>query len=273
MNIKHIYKHIKFLLFIFIDKELTLFAASLSFYTLLTIVPFLFIIITLITSLESFSGVYTNIQVLLFENLLPGNSEVVMGHIDNFLKNSSKMGTISSVFLFISSLLFFQNYEFVANKIFKAKKRHFLASVRVYLTMLTITPFSLGFAFYITAYLTTLLASNSLTSSINLLVFMPYIIVWVLFFIIFKLSANIKISFKAAAISSFIVSIVFNMAKNAFVYYIFYNKAYSSIYGSFSILLFLFLWIYISWLIFIYGLRLCHIINRIHKEKKTAKYQ
>jgi len=267
MNLHHIYKHIKFFLFIFIDKEFTLFAASLSFYTILSIVPLLFIIITLITSLESFSGMYTNIQALLFENLLPGNSEVIMKYIDGFIKNSSKMGTLSSIFLFISSLLFFKNYEFVANKIFRAKKRSFLSSFKTYVTMLSITPLSLGFALYITTYLTKLMAANKLTSSIDILMFVPYIIIWVLFFILFKLSANEKISFKAALVSSLFISIVFNMAKNAFVYYVFYNKAYESIYGSFSILLFLFLWVYISWVIFIYGLQLCRIMNGMYKNR------
>ena len=267
MNFAHIYKHVRFFLSMFLDKELTLFAASLSFYTLLTIVPFLFIIITVVTSLESFSGFYTNIQSLLFENLLPGNSQVVVGHLDNFLKNSSKMGTISSIFLFISSVLFFQNYEFVANKIFKAPKRSFLNSFGVYMLILLITPLALGGAFYITGYLASVMNSNILTKDIDLLKYAPYLIVWILFFILFKLSANVKIGFRAALNSSLIVSVVFSMAKNAFVYYVFYSKAYATIYGSLSILLFSFLWIYISWLVFIYGLKLCHLINSIYKDK------
>lgn len=253
----------------FIDKELTLFAASLSFYTILTIVPLLFILITLVTSLESFSGLYTNIQSLLFENLLPGNSEIVMKYIDGFLQNSSKMGTISSIFLFISSLLFFKNYEFIANKIFKAKKRGFLKSLGMYLFILTVTPLSLGLAFYISAYLTNMMSLNSLTEDIDMFKYLPYLITWILFFILFKLSANVKISFRAALNSSLLVSVVFSMAKNAFVYYIFYNKAYATIYGSLSILLFLFLWIYISWVIFIYGLKLCYLINSIYKDNTT----
>lgn len=253
----------------FIDKELTLFAASLSFYTILTIVPLLFIIITVVTSLESFSGYYTNIQDILFENMLPGNSEAVMKHLDGFLQNSSKMGLLSSIFLFISSLLFFQNYLFVANRIFKVKRRHFLKALGVYLLILILTPIALGLAFYITGYLTTLLASNSLTSSLNTLVYIPYLIIWVFFFLLFKITPNKIVSVKAVLKSSLIVSVVFNMAKNAFVYYIFYNKAYESIYGSFSILLFMFLWIYLSWLIFIYGLKLCHIFDGIEKNKKA----
>jgi len=263
MNIKYIYKHAKFFLLMFVDKELTLFSASLSFYTLLTIVPLLFVIITLATTLESFSGYYTNIQVLLFENMLPGNSEIILNYLDEFLKNSSKMGTLSSIFLFISSILFFKNYEFVANKTFKAPNRNFLNSFSIYILILTITPISLGITFYLSGYLTALMASNSLTDDLANIKYIPYLVTWVLFFILFKFSPNTKVSFRAAFNSSLLVSVFFNMAKNAFVYYIFYNKAYASIYGSLSILLFLFLWIYISWLIFIYGLKLCSIMNKV----------
>ena len=247
----------------FLDRELTLFSAALSFYTLLTMVPLLFVIITLVTTLESFSGYYTNIQSLLFENLLPGNSEVILRYLDDFLQNSSKIGTLSSIFLFISSVLFFKNYEFVANKTFKASNRNFLNSFGIYILILTITPISLGVIFYLSGYLTALMASNSLTDDLANIKYIPYLVTWVLFFILFKFSPNTKVSFQAAFNSSLLVSVFFNMAKNAFVYYIFYNKAYESIYGSLAILLFLFLWIYISWLIFIYGLKLCSIMNKV----------
>jgi len=249
-----------------------MYAASLSFYTLLTIVPLLFIIITLVTSLESFSGHYTNIQSILFENLLPVNSKLVLGHLDNFLQNASSMNIYSSIFLFISSLLFFRNYTFVANRIFKAKSRSVIRNFGVYLLILTFTPISLGLVIYITGHITNLAASNTITSGLNILVYLPYLITWALFFILFKLSANTKVSFRAALNTSLLTSVVFNMSKNAFVYYIFYIKAYTTIYGSLSILLFLFLWIYISWIIFIYGLKLCHLINGIYKNKKTKNY-
>ncbi len=253
----------------FLDKRLTMYAASLSFYTLLTIVPLLFIIITIATSLESFSGHYTNIQSVLFENLLPGNSKLVVAHLDNFLKNTSKVNIYSSIFLFVSSLLFFRNYTFVANRIFKVKSRNIIKNLSLYLLILTITPIALGFTIYITGYITNLASSSALTSDLNILVYLPYLITWALFFILFKLSANTKVSFRAALNTSLLTSVVFNMSKNAFVYYIFYIKAYTTIYGSLSILLFLFLWIYISWIIFIYGLKLCHLVNGIYKNRKT----
>lgn len=255
------------------DKELTLFAASLSFYTIFSFIPLLLIIMTILTSLDSFSDVYLKIQEFIFANLLPVNSEVIMQHINGFLQNSVEMSSLSFAMLFISSLLFFKNYEFIANRAFHAPKRGFLESVGVYFLMLIITPSSLGLTFYITSYIATLMASNSLTSGFNILPLVPYIIVWVLFFVLFKLSANIKVDFKAAAISSFVISVVFSLAKNSFIYYVFLNQSYTTIYGSFAILLFLFLWIYASWIIFIYGLKLCYLINRVYQNKAAKTKQ
>ena len=262
-----IFAHLKILVTTFMNKELTLFAASLSFYTIFSFIPILLITMTVLTSLESFTDVYVKVQEFIFENLLPVNSEVIMKHLNGFLQNSVEMSTMSFIMLFVSSLLFFKNYEYIANRTFHAPQRTFLESVGVYFLMFTITPTSLGLAFYITGKIATLMASNSITSGFNILPLIPYIIIWVLFFILFKLSANIKVYFKAALISSFVISIIFSMAKNSFIYYVFLNQSYTTIYGSFSILLFLFLWIYASWVIFIYGMKLCYLINRFYEDK------
>jgi len=264
-----IFKQLKFWVNTFIDKELTLFAASLSFYTIFTIIPLLLILLTLLTSMPSFDEYYESIKTFIFSNLMPVNSEAMMGYIDGFLENSTKMGMIGLGMIFVSSLLFFKNFEFIANKIFKAPQRTFFGSLRTYLVMITLTPFALGLSFYITGYIAALMASNTLTENLNILAFLPYLIIWGLFFLIFQMGANVKINPKASAISSFIISVTFTISKNAFIYYVFLNKSYATMYGSFATVMFLFLWIYVSWIIFIYGLKLCHIIDGIYKNKSA----
>ena len=262
-----IFTHIKFFTSTFVDKELTLFAASLSFYTIFTIIPLLLIMLTLLTSLPSFEEHYETIKTFIFSNLMPVNSEAMMEHIDGFLENSGKMGVMGFAMILIASLLFFKNFEYIANKIFNAKPRGLWDSITTYWTMLTLTPIALGISFYITGYIATLMASNSLSSGFNILPLVPYLIIWGLFFLLFQISANTKVNPRASAISSFIISLVFNLSKNAFVYYVFLNKSYTTIYGSFAILMFLFLWIYVSWIIFIYGLKLCHILNEVYMKE------
>ena len=263
----HIYRHIRFFFRTFIDKELTLFAASLSFYTIFTIIPLLLIVMSLITALPSFNQIYIKLQDYIFSNLMPVNSELVMRQINGFLENSSKLGVIGTVTVIIASLLFFQNFEYIANRIFKADKRSLWESITTYWTLITLTPIAMGASFYITAKLAAMIAQNEYTSGINILPLIPYLITWGLFFVIFQISANTKIDPKASAIASLITSVVFNIAKNLFVFYVVMNKSYTTMYGSFAILIFLFLWIYVSWIIFIYGLKLCHILNEMFKKR------
>ena len=270
-NIKHLFEHIILFMKSFIDKELTLYAASLSFYTIFTIIPLLLIMLTLLTSLPSFAEHYETIREFIFSNLMPVNSEAIMGHIDSFLKNSAKMGVIGLAMILVASLLFFKNFEYIANKIFHAQGRTLWESITTYWTMLTLTPIALGVSFFITGYVANFVANHEYTSGLNLLPYVPYIITWGLFFLIFQIGPNAKVNPKASLITSFIISIVFSVSKNAFIYYVFFNKSYTTMYGSFSILMFLFLWIYVSWIIFIYGLKLCYIINRVYKDKTSEK--
>lgn len=269
---RKIYTQVKLFITLFIDRDLTFYAASLSFYTIFTLIPLLIIVLTLFTSMPNFSEHYGKIQEFIFSNIMPVNSEALMGHINSFLQNSVEMSMISFVAIIVSSLLFFQNFEYIANKIFHAKKRGLWQSVTTFWTLLTLTPIGLGVSFYITGYVASLMADSEYTSGINILPYVPYLIIWALFFLIFQISANTKIHTKASLISSFVVSVVFSIAKNGFIYYVFYNKAYATMYGSFSIVMFLFLWIYASWIIFVYGLKLCYMINRVY-EKRAAKEQ
>jgi len=270
-NVKIVVEEVKLFVSSFLDKELTLFAASLSFYTIFTIIPLLLIVMAILTSLPSFSEYYEKIQGFIFSNLMPVNSDTVMYQINGFLANSSKMGAIGFVAILVSSLLFFKNFEYIANKIFHAKQRTLWQSITTYWTLLTLTPIALGVSFYITGYIATLISSHSLTSGINILPLIPYIIIWGLFFLIFQIAANVKINPKASLISSFVISVIFSISKNAFIYYVFLNKSYTTMYGSFAILMFLFLWIYVSWIIFIYGLKLCYIIDKVYKNRQSVK--
>jgi len=263
----HFFKELKFWAGTFIDKDLTLFAASLSFYTIFTIIPLLLIVMTLLTSLPSFEIYYLKIEAFIFSNLMPVNSEIVMKQINGFVANASKLGVMGVVVTLFSSVLFFENFEYIANKIFHAKERKFLNSVFVYITFLIFAPIGMGVSFYVSGKVTLLLGLSRFTEGINILPFVPYLILWALFFLIFQIAPNIKVNPKASAISSFIIAVIFTMSKYLFIYYVFLNSSYATMYGSFAILIFLFLWIYVSWLIFVYGLKLCHIIDSLYKKR------
>ena len=87
--------HVRLFLISFIDKDLTFYAASLSFYTIFTIIPLFLIMMSILTALPSFGDIYAKIQDFMFSNLMPVQSDIVMEQINGFLLNSSQMGIMS----------------------------------------------------------------------------------------------------------------------------------------------------------------------------------
>ncbi len=77
---------------------------------------------------------------------------------------------------------------------------------------------------------------------------------WVLLFLLYALMPNTHVSVRAAAIGSFLGAIFWEGAKTAFQIYVAKALPYSALYGSLGLIpLFLF-WIYVTWLIFLFGL-------------------
>ncbi len=247
------------------DGNLIYYASSMSFYTIFTIVPLMMIILSVAVSMPSFQEHYETLKAFLIDNLLPVHSEAISSYVDQFLANTGKLSMMGSVMIIVASILFFQNYEHIVNKIFHTPQRRLWDSITTYWTLLTFTPLAFGLSIYLSAKVVSMLHAYGFTPWINIMALFPYFIIWMLFFVIYKISPNTNVTTRAAFITSFVIAIVWTIAKNGFVYYVFYNKTYTTIYGSFSILIFTFVWIYMSWIIFIYGLKLCYLIDRAYK--------
>jgi membrane protein len=104
--------------------EITLYAAGLSFYTIFSLVPILLIILSFIASSPFFSEIYDKLEGFISSNLLPTNKEVISNYLKNFLANSSKMGLIGGIYIIVTSILFFNNFEEIISKIFNQPKRN-----------------------------------------------------------------------------------------------------------------------------------------------------
>jgi membrane protein len=214
------------------------------------------------TTLPLFDSVYQKIETLIFSNLLPTDSKEVMNYINTFMKNSYKLGYVGAFYVTFAAIMFFKNYDYIVNDIFNVPSRTVFSALKTYLLLLIIIPAMMAASFYLSSFIQSYLDKNSITSSIHLLYFLPFFIVWMVFYVLYQTSANLRITVSAAMISSFIASLIWYLSKSAFVFYVLHNKTYASVYGSISTMLFFFLWIYISWAIFLHGLKFCDLLNR-----------
>ncbi|WP_067177065.1 YihY family inner membrane protein [Sulfurospirillum sp. UCH001] len=252
------------------DVELAHYASSLSFHTILALIPILLITFSIFTKMPLFEVYYEKLQSFIFSSLIPTQQDVMIHYLRDFMANTGNMGIVGIIFVLYISIMFFLDYEKIVSKIFEIPSRSFWEALSTYWTMVTLMPLGLIIFFYSSSLVQEILESSEVTSSINLVRFTPYFIVWGLYFIMYSVSAKIKIHLKSALLSSFVASLFWYISKILFVYYVTYNKTYLSIYGSFSILLFFFLWIYFSWFIYLYGLKFCFLLNEKETEKSKA---
>jgi membrane protein len=240
------------------DHRLGFHAASMSWSTLFFIIPLLVILLSVLTYMPLFESVYAQIHALISDNLLPTHSKVVMRYVDTFVDNAGKMGLLGTGYILFAAVMFFRDYDYVVNDIFETPRRRLLKAIRTYAILLIVTPVLIAGSFWIGRQIEAI----PLIASLGLSFLLPFLIVWGLFYIAYQLSPKEHIQPAAAAISSFIASLVWYGAKSAFLWYATHNHTYASIYGGLSTLLFFFLWVYISWAIFLHGLRLCYLLDQ-----------
>jgi len=113
-----------FLSELFQDK-LSYYSASLSYYTLFSIIPLLVIVLSIFTNLPLFDDVYTEIQAVLFENLMPTHSKEILTYINGFVENSGKLGMVGVIYVLFASMMFFKNYDYIVNDIFELSRLTF----------------------------------------------------------------------------------------------------------------------------------------------------
>ncbi len=236
----------------FFDDDTLYYSASLSFFTIFSLLPILALLIVVVSSMSVFDNYLTMFTFYLLDVLNPIHSEDITTTISTFLSNSNDLGSIGIFYLLFVFTLFFNNYEDIVNKIFQTKKRPIYKMFFIYLTFLFLLP--MMFVLFV-------LTSSVIKDDI-LLQLVTYLFMWGSFIYIVIISTTAKLSYKITALTSFITLATLSLTKTLFTYYILYNTTYSTIYGSFSVLLFFFLWIYISWTIYLYGIKLTYILNK-----------
>ena len=245
-----------------LDDRLGYYASSLSWNTIFSIIPLLVILLYVFTTLPLFHEMYDKVQALIFANLMPTQSKEIMENINTFIANSDKLGYVGAFYVTFAAIMFFKNYDYIVNDIFELPSRGILKSVKTYLLLIILLPTMMGASFYLSSLIQSYLDKTTITSMIHLYSILPYTIVWSAFYIAYQLSANTRIKKRAAFLSSFIASLIWYLSKSGFVFYVVHNKTYASVYGSISTVLFFLLWIYISWAIFLHGLRFCYLLDK-----------
>lgn len=267
LNMDKIKKNFLSIIAVLNDKTLYHFAASLSFHSVLALIPFLFISLSVFMQMPSFEEHAKALQDFIASALLPTNAQQFSHYVEGFLANSNKLGIFGVIAMIFTTLMFFTDFEFVITRLSNTKPRSFFARLCIYWTLLTLMPLGLAFSLWLSHYFADFVRGFGF--DFNLLEIVPYIIIWAIFGVTYGACVNCSLKLRDVVLSSFLASIGWHISKLLFISYAFYNQNYASIYGSLSILLFFFLWLYVSWIVFLFGLKLLCALSEQNVEKKA----
>ncbi len=239
------------------DRCLTI-SSSLTYSTLLALVPLLSVALTLFSFVPAFESIIVSAQRYLIEVLTPNIENTVMQHLFSFVRRTRILNAIGVVALLFSSLLILITMDGALNQIWRVnRRRNTLKSLLAYFSVVVFGPLLLGISLMVTTYLATLPLFTSAiqggTQHELLVSWLPLLITILAFTLLYRWVPNTRVPWWHALSGGLVAGFLFEMAKRGFILYVSWFPGYELIYGALAVIPLLLVWIYISWTIILAG--------------------
>ena len=236
----------------FVENETSLAATSLAYTTLLSLVPFMTVLVTIFAAFPQFGNISGQIQDFVFSNFVPTAGEVVQEYINGFVEKSRNLKLSMSLFVFVTSIMMMYTMEKALNRIWDSKPSgNVIKKILIYWTVLTMGPLLVGGGLALTSYLFSY--SGLAGVKIYVLRFLPIMASTIGFFLIYLIVPNRKVSWKSAIVGAIVAAILFEMAKRGFGWYVTTFPSYQRVYGTLATIPIFLFWVYLSWIIILLG--------------------
>jgi len=128
---------------------------SLTFTTMLAIVPLITIMATVMTAFPVFDNVVETLRTYVATNLVPaGSSRLVTVYIQQFAENAARLTALGIVLLAVTAIMLMLTIDRAFNTIWRVKRpRSLIQRVLIYWSVLTIGPMLIGGSLSLTSWL------------------------------------------------------------------------------------------------------------------------
>lgn len=232
-------------------------AASLSYTSLIAIVPLFAIGLSVFSAFPVFDSVKEQIQEFLLRNFVPTIEQEVSQYLIEFIDASAQLTTIGVVSITITAILMLSTIENSLNFIFKVTRpRRLTTKITLYWTVITLGPLLLGTAFSMRGYLFTLqrfMPQDIAGTEILISKLIPSMITMLLLVLVYVLVPNKKIKISNAFVGSLVAVIMFAFLRKGFAYFMIKAATYKTLYGALATLPVFLIWMYLAWAVVIFG--------------------
>jgi len=241
-------------------------ASSLAYTTLLSLVPLIAVMFSFFSNLPVFKDLSEIIQEFVFNNFVPSFGQTIRDYLINFSIKASRLTTTGIVVLVIIALMLMSTINSALDNIWQInKRRRLVARFLVYWAILTLGPVLIGVGFYSTSYLLTLPLVDRVDTA-RLLTLMPFYTSSIAFTLLYVLVPNTHVNRRHAITGGIAAAVLFELAKYTFGLYVKAVPTYTVIYGAVAVIPMFLIWIYVSWLIVLFGAQISYSLSVFRME-------
>ncbi len=251
-------------------------ASALTFTTLLSLVPLLALMFSVLKGL----GVQNELEPLLLDQLAVGGGEAVtkiVEYINN--TNVARLGTFGLFFLVITVLTLLSNIEKAFNRVWGVvETRPLLRRFTDYFSVVTIGPIFVVVAISMTStvksqqLVQTLLEHQYVGEALlSLFEVLPFMVMWLVFAGLYLFMPNIKVSPRAALIGGVFGGTLWQISQWGYLNFQVGVARYNAIYGTMAALPILMVWIYLSWMIVLLGLEMTYATQNLRTIRQDIR--
>jgi len=240
------------------EEHLPQVAGSLTFTTVLALVPLLTIAFAIFTTFPLFNTLRASLEVYFAESLMPkAIANTILGYLGQFAAKASRLSAVGAVALMITAIATMGTVDRVFNHIWRVKAtRPFRQRIIVYWAIITLGPLLIGASISLTSHLFT--ATTGVVSGVPFIGAVFYTLVSVFlttcaFAMLYVGVPNRYVDWRDAAWGGLAAAIAFEIAKRIFAAYVTKFPTYTLVYGAVAALPIFLVWVYLSWMITLAG--------------------
>lgn len=241
-------------------------AGSLTFTTLLSIVPLFAVALALFTAFPLFAKFRGELESFLL-GALPGQiSATVLRYVNEFASQATRLTAVGLIFLGVTALSMIITVDRVLNDIWRVRDRRPLAQrVLIYWAIISLGPVVIGASLSASSYLWSL--SSDAVSQLprllrSVLDYAPLMVSGFAYAALYVFVPNRRVAWRDALIGGFIAAVLAEIVKGVFGVFVSRGTA-RSLYGAFAVLPLFLIWVYLSWYVLLFGAAISATLPRL----------
>jgi len=232
-------------------------AAGLTFTSVLALVPLLAVVLAVLTAFPVFTEFRESIERELPKVLLPEPyGHAILGYLGDFAAKAAGVGAAGLAFLALPAFSMILTVDRILNDIWLVhRRRPIVQRLLVYWAVLSFGPLLLGLSLSLTSYVVSVSDARVDRwgpAAWRLIQLASPLIATAAYTVVYALVPNRKVAWRYALTGGVVTAITGELMSRAFAAYVIHGGVLT-IYGAFAAIPIFLIWIYLSWLTFLFG--------------------